>query len=146
MNKYYVYAHLRWTKDRHGEAGTPYYVGKGSGFRAFATQNRTTPLPPNRHCVLFIKEGLTEAEAFDMEIALITWYGRIDLATGCLLNKTPGGRYPGSTFTTSGKAIKHKPHKPHERRKGTSYDNPYGRPMTSAERQRRYRARKRNQS
>jgi hypothetical protein len=35
--------------------------------------------------------GLTEKEAFDLEIEAILVYGRIDLGTGCLTNMTSGG-------------------------------------------------------
>lgn len=81
MNKYYVYEYLR-------EDDTPYYVGKGSGFRAYCKR----PYKPNdKSRIKIIKEDLSEQEAFDLEIILIKKYGRLDLGTGILKNKTPGG-------------------------------------------------------
>lgn len=38
-----------------------------------------------------VAEGMTEQEAFDLEIGLIAFYGRQDLKTGCLFNLTNGG-------------------------------------------------------
>lgn len=81
MNKYYVYEYLR-------EDGTPYYVGKGTGFRAYAKR----PYKPNdKSRIRIIKDSLTEDEAFNLEKELIMMYGRKDLGTGILKNKTEGG-------------------------------------------------------
>ena len=81
MNKYYVYEYLR-------EDGTPYYIGKGSGFRAYAKR----PYKPNdKSRINIIKDCLSEDEAFNLEIELISKYGRKDLGTGILKNKTVGG-------------------------------------------------------
>lgn len=39
----------------------------------------------------YLQVDLTEQEAFDCEMELIAYWGRIDLGTGCLCNHTNGG-------------------------------------------------------
>jgi hypothetical protein len=41
--------------------------------------------------IIFLKQNLTEEEAFKHEIYMIAVFGRIDLVTGILRNKTNGG-------------------------------------------------------
>jgi hypothetical protein len=83
MNKYYVYAYLR-------EDSTPYYIGKGSGKRAWAsTRIISKPIDSNRICI--IQNNLSEQEALDLETKLIAQYGRKDTGTGILRNMTNGG-------------------------------------------------------
>ena len=82
-NNYYVYQYIR-------EDGSPYYIGKGKGNRAYIN-NRSTPKPPEIDRIILIKENLTEEEAFDLECKLIALYGRKDLGTGILRNLTNGG-------------------------------------------------------
>jgi hypothetical protein len=79
---YYTYAYLR-------EDGTPYYVGRGKGKRAFDTTHRIKVPPKER--VLFLKKDLTYAEASQHEIYMIAILGRKDLGTGILRNLTDGG-------------------------------------------------------
>ncbi len=83
MNKYYTYAYLR--EDR-----TPYYIGKGAKRRVFEKKTHTTKLPPKDR-ILFLKQNLTEEEAFKHEIYMIAVFGRKDLGTGILRNRTNGG-------------------------------------------------------
>lgn len=82
MNNFYPYAYLR-------EDGTPYYIGKGRYRRAYST-NRTLNVPPKDR-IIFLKQNLTEEEAFKHEIYMIAVFGRKDLGTGILRNKTDGG-------------------------------------------------------
>ncbi len=81
---YYTYAYLR-------EDGTPYYIGKGKGYRVYDKHNRTSPPPKNRNRIIFLKQNLTEEEAFKHEIYMIAVFGRKDLGTGILRNLTSGG-------------------------------------------------------
>ena len=80
---YYTYAYLREDK-------TPYYIGKGSGKRIYS-KNRTIKPPKDKSRIIFLKQNLTEQEAFKHEIYMIGVFGRKDLATGILYNRTDGG-------------------------------------------------------
>lgn len=82
---FYVYTYLR-------EDGTPYYVGKGSGDRAYKKWNKKDTKPPKDQTrIVIVEDNLDEQSAFDLEIKLIAQYGRKDLGTGILYNKTDGG-------------------------------------------------------
>jgi hypothetical protein len=82
MNDFYTYAYLR-------ESGTPYYIGKGRGQRAYSAY-RSVPKPPVER-ILILKQNLTEEEAFKHEIYMIAVFGRKDTGTGILYNFTDGG-------------------------------------------------------
>jgi hypothetical protein len=81
---FYTYAYLREDK-------TPYYIGKGSNGRIYATQDRIVPPPTDKSRIIFLKQNLTEEEAFRHEVYMIAVYGRKDLGTGILRNLTNGG-------------------------------------------------------
>jgi hypothetical protein len=80
--EYYTYAYLR-------EDGTPYYIGKGKGFRLYV-KKRIVPLP-SKDRIIYLKRNLTEQEAIKHEIYMIAVYGRKDNGTGILRNLTDGG-------------------------------------------------------
>jgi hypothetical protein len=84
-NIYYVYEWVRTD-------GTPYYIGKGKKKRAF---DKRRSFYPGDDRVNLIKQNLTEQEAWDLEVELIAKYGRKDLGTGILRNKTDGGEGSG---------------------------------------------------
>jgi hypothetical protein len=80
---YYTYAYLR--EDR-----TPYYIGKGSGRRAYVKNHRIN-LPEDKNRIIILKKQLTEKEAFRHEEYMIFILGRKDLGTGILRNMSEGG-------------------------------------------------------
>jgi hypothetical protein len=81
---YYTYAYLR-------EDGTPYYIGKGKGDRAYRKDGKPCAIPKDKSKIIQLKKNLTEEEAFNHEIYMIAVFGRKDLGTGILLNKSDGG-------------------------------------------------------
>jgi hypothetical protein len=83
MNKFYTYAYLREDK-------TPYYIGKGTRDRIYSKNRRIKP-PKDKSRIIFLKQNLTEEEAFKHEIYMIAMFGRKDLGTGILHNMTDGG-------------------------------------------------------
>ena len=89
--EYYTYAYLR-------EDGTPYYIGKGKGRRIFDKENRTScSVPKDKRRIIFLKQNLTEEQAFIHEIYMISVFGRKNNGTGILRNLTDGGEGFSST-------------------------------------------------
>lgn len=84
---YYVYAYIRNKSTSNGPAGSPYYIGKGCGRRAWVPHCT----PRDHSYILILEENLTELGAFAIERRLIKWYGRLNLGTGILRNRTDGG-------------------------------------------------------
>ena len=82
--EYYTYAYLR--EDR-----TPYYIGKGKGNRAYRRRKKDIKPPKDKSRIILLKQNLIEEEAFKHEIYMIAVFGRKDLGTGILHNKTNGG-------------------------------------------------------
>jgi hypothetical protein len=90
MNNFYVYQYLRDVDDEYGLKGTPYYVGKGKGFRFIEKHRKDISVPADEFIYIYT-DNLSEGDAHFLEIILIARYGRVDKKTGCLINKTNGG-------------------------------------------------------
>lgn len=88
-NRYYVYVYEKTD-------GTPYYVGKGTGTRAYSKHKNVT-VPNEKHRII-LYDNLTESQAFNLEKQLINSYGRLDNCTGTLHNKHPGNTGKHSNF------------------------------------------------
>lgn len=87
----YVYAYIRATDSDTAKAGTPYYVGKGSGRRAWTKCSGEIGMPTNDDFIVILESDLSVIGALAIERRMIRWYGRIDNQTGILRNKTDGG-------------------------------------------------------
>ena len=91
QREYYTYAYLREDK-------TPYYIGKGTGDRVYKKGKGEVRPPKDSSRIIFLKQNLTEEEAFKHEVYMIAVLGRKDLGTGILRNKTDGGEGPSGAI------------------------------------------------
>jgi hypothetical protein len=92
---YYTYAYLR--EDR-----TPYYIGKGSGNRAYQNHKRNNGqnfLPKNKNQIIILKKFELEDDAYKHEQYLIALYGR-KCDGGILINMVHGGKGGARKYLT----------------------------------------------
>ena len=82
-NNFYVYAYLR-------QNGTPYYIGKGSKYRAW-TKHKGILVPKEKSRIVIMEHNLTNIGSLALERFYIRWYGRKNNNTGILRNLTDGG-------------------------------------------------------
>ena len=90
MSIYYVYFYLRSKDSKTAKEGTPYYIGKGKKNRA-KIKHKHVSVPKDESKIILVEQNLTELQAFILERYFIRWFGRKDLGTGILWNKTDGG-------------------------------------------------------
>ena len=90
--EFYIYFWLRTD-------GTPYYIGKGKSDRAFVKHHPISKPTCNTRIKIFLKD-LTEPQAFAFERFWIKVFGRKDLQTGILYNRTDGGEGGSGSFRT----------------------------------------------
>jgi NUMOD3 motif len=107
MKTFYVYCYLRNKDSITAKAGTPYYVGKGSGNRAFSSNRRTINVPKDLNNIKFLATNLYEWDAFQLEMNYIYIYGRKDEDTGILRNHTDGGEGTSGFKNPNRKRIQH---------------------------------------
>lgn len=88
---YYVYAYIRDKSSTNGVAGTPYYIGKGSGKRAWHSPSHCIKPPQEFWRIIILACNLSEVGSLALERRMIRFWGRLDIGTGCLHNKTDGG-------------------------------------------------------
>ena len=87
------------------EDRTPYYIGKGKDKRAYKREKNDIKPPKDKSRIIYLKQNLTEEEAFKHEIYMIAVFGRKDLGTGILRNRTNGGEgHSGAIHTPETRA------------------------------------------
>jgi hypothetical protein len=130
-NKFYVYQLI------DPRSNAPFYVGKGTGRRAYKHLYETYDNTTNRHRLKIIndirKDGqepiidiiisdIPEHEALNIEYNTITHYGKICNGSGCLTNIADGGAQPPKGTGNP----EWKTNNPSTKTKGLTYEERYG--------------------
>lgn len=97
--RFYVYAFLRKT-----DLTCTIISERGSGDRAWVKKGRCVRRPAEDCRIVILQYDSLESDAFNEEIRLIKFYGRIDLGTGILRNRADGGEW-SSGYKHSAEAI-----------------------------------------
>ena len=84
LNVWFVYCYLRTGSN------LPYYIGLGSRSDR-VTGRHSCKVPKDRSRIRIMRQGLTKEAAIYWERFYIARYGRRDLGTGALVNRTHGG-------------------------------------------------------
>ena len=77
--EYYVYAYIRSKDTNTAKMGTPYYIGKGKGNRAWCKSGHlknNVRVPSDKDYIIILERNLTEVGALAIERRLIRWYGK----------------------------------------------------------------------
>lgn len=106
---FYIYTYLRLDY-------SPYYIGKGSGKRAFSKCRGEIRPPKDKTRIVILQENLTENDAFNYESLLIKFFGRKDIGTGVLRNKSEGGKGNSGWKATEEQRQNHYMKHPHWRK------------------------------
>lgn len=117
---FFVYAHYR-ADDPNGD---PFYIGKGKNKRDLSKKrNGLWKNIATKHGFIAkkIKENLTENEAWDLEIQLISRYGKLIDKTGCLANISNGGEGASGTVHSDETKAKWS-----DAKKGKTWEEIYG--------------------
>lgn len=120
--QFYVYVYL---DPRPLKLDQPVYVGKGTGDRDLSHWSRGSHNKPlqdflshlrRRNMTALVErvfETDNEQEAFAKEMQLIELYGRRDLKTGTLFNRTAGGEGPSGMIKTAAQKVVDSVHATH---------------------------------
>lgn len=87
-NNYCIYRHIK-------PCGETFYIGIGNKRRPYKKSDRNkywhNVVNKYGYEIQVLKSDLSWEDAKELEIVLISYYGRKDLKTGCLVNMTEGG-------------------------------------------------------
>lgn len=95
--RFYIYAYIRSNDSSTAKAGTPYYIGKGCGDRAWRKHGKLNK-PRDKSLIIVLESNLSEIGALALERRYIEWYGRKVNNTGILHNISDGGQSSSGTI------------------------------------------------